>query len=115
GFATTVRSSVTVNVGAAVDVNVTLKLANVSETINVTTEAPLIEATKAQISNVISQEQLDALPSRSRQYLDFALLLPATVDSVSINQQGAGFSLGGSRSSEAALLVDGFYNIDARF
>jgi hypothetical protein len=115
GFSTVTRSSVTVNIGAAIDVNATMRVASMAETVNVTTQAPLIEATKAQISNVISQDQLDSLPSRSRQYLDFALLLPATVDSVSINQQGAGFSLGGSRSSEAALLVDGFYNMDEGF
>ncbi len=115
GFASIVRSPVTVNIGAAVDVNFTMRLATVQETVTVTGDAPLIESTKAEMSSVINQQQLDALPSKSRQYLDFTLLLPATVDSVSINQQGAGFSLGGARSSEAALLVDGFYNMDEGF
>jgi hypothetical protein len=115
GFGTVMRSPVTVNVGRAIDVNVTMTIASVQETVNVTTQAPLIDSTKAQISSVISQEQLEALPSKSRQYLDFTLLLPATVDSVSITQQGAGFSLGGARASEAALLVDGFYNMDEGF
>jgi hypothetical protein len=110
-----VRSQVTVNIGRAVDVNITMRLASVQETVTVTGDAPLIESTKAEMSTVINQEQLAALPSKSRQYLDFTLLLPATVDSVSINQQGAGFSLGGARASEAALLVDGFYNMDEGF
>jgi len=115
GFAPVVQPQVTVNIGTTVDVNLTLQLASLAETINVTSDAPLIESTKAEISSVINQQQLESLPSLNRQYLDFALLLPATVDSVSINQQGAGFSIGGARSSEAALLVDGFYNMDEGF
>lgn len=115
GFASLARPQVMVNIGAAVDVNFAMRLATVEETITVTGEAPLIESTKAEMSSVINQQQLEALPSRSRQYLDLTLLLPATVDSVSINQQGAGFSLGGARSSQAALLVDGFYNMDEGF
>jgi hypothetical protein len=115
GFTSVVHPQVTVNIGAAVDVNLIMRLATVQETVTVTGDAPLIESTKAEMSSVINQEQLEALPSKSRQYLDFTLLLPATVDSVSINQQGAGFSLGGARSSEAALLVDGFYNMDEGF
>ncbi len=115
GFTSVVRPQVMVNIGAAVDVNLAMRLATVEETVTVTGEAPLIESTKAEMSSVINQQQLEALPSRSRQYLDFTLLLPATVDSVSINQQGAGFSLGGARSSQAALLVDGFYNMDEGF
>ena len=115
GFTTVLRSPIVVNVGATIHVNISLSLANVQETVTVTGEVPLIQSSRAEISNVISQEQMEALPSKSRQFLDFTLLLPATVDSVSITSQGAGFSLGGSRSSEAALLVDGFYNMDEGF
>jgi len=115
GFATFQQPQVTVNIGTTIDVNISLKLATLAETVNVTSDAPLVESTKAEISSVINQQQLESLPSLNRQYLDFALLLPATVDSVSINQQGAGFSIGGARSSEAALLVDGFYNMDEGF
>ena len=115
GFGTIVRPQVTVNIGSTIDVNITMAVANVSETVNVTGEAPLLESAKTAVAEVIGQAQLDSLPSLNRQYLDFALLLPAAIDSTSITQQGAGFSLGGARSSEAALLVDGFYNMDEGF
>jgi hypothetical protein len=115
GFNTVLRPQVTVNVGTTIDINISLRLASMAETVNVTSDAPLVESGKSELSNVINQQVLEAVPSLNRQYLDFALLLPATVDSVSINQQGAGFSLGGARSSEAALLVDGFYNMDEGF
>jgi hypothetical protein len=115
GFTAVVRSQVTVNIGTTIDVNFTLRVATLAETVNVTSDAPLVESTKTEISTVIDQKQLDALPSLNRQYLDFALLLPASIDSQSIVFQGAGFSIGGARSSESALLVDGFYNMDEGF
>lgn len=115
GFTIVTHDDVTVNIGTTIDVNFTLKVGGVSDTINVSGDAPLLESTKASIGTVINQQQLTNLPSLNRQYLDFALLLPASVDSASITQQGAGFSIGGSRSSEAALLVDGFYNMDEGF
>jgi hypothetical protein len=114
-FQSVVRSPLTVNIGAIVDVNLTMIVGALTETVTVTGEAPLIQSTKTEMSSVINQEQLETLPSKSRQFLDFTLLLPATVDSVSINQQGAGFSLGGARASTSSLLVDGFYNMDEGF
>jgi len=38
----------------------------------VTGEAPLIESTKTSLSTVVSQAALENLPSKNRQYLDFA-------------------------------------------
>jgi Carboxypeptidase regulatory-like domain len=115
GFATIVRPDVTVNVGSAVDVNLMMKVSTLEETVTVTGEAPLIESTRADLSNVITTEQLESLPSKGRQYLDFTLLLPATVENTSTLAQGAGVNVGGARGKEAALLVDGFYNLDEGF
>lgn len=115
GFATVLRPDVTVNVGSVIDVNLTMNVSAVQETVTVTGEAPIIESTRADLSNVITGEQLDALPSKGRQYLDFTLLLPATVENTSTLAQGAGLNVGGARGKEAALLVDGFYNLDEGF
>lgn len=114
-FTTVLRPEITVNVGSVVDVAFTLKVASVQETVTVTGATPLIESTRAELSNVITAEQLESLPSKARQYLDFALLLPATVENVSTTQQGSGLNIGGARAKEAALLVDGFYNMDEGF
>ncbi len=47
GFATVLRPEVTVNVGSAIDVNLTMKVSTVEETVTVTGEAPIIESTRA--------------------------------------------------------------------
>src|SRR5437867_4911733 len=46
GFGAIVRPQVTVNIGSTIDVNITLSVANVSETVNVTGAAPLLESAK---------------------------------------------------------------------
>jgi hypothetical protein len=115
GFATTMRPDVTVNVGSAVDANAALRLATVEETVTVSGESPLIESTKTEISSVVSQEVLESLPSRSRQYLDYTLLMPATSENTSTSAQGTGLNIGGARAKESSLLVDGFYNLDEGF
>lgn len=114
GFTTVKRPEVTVNIGSVVQVDITLRIATVQETVTVTGAAPLIESTKTDLSSVITQETIDSLPSRNRQYLDFALLLPAATESVT-RQQGTGEVVGGARSKEGSLLVDGFYNLDETF
>jgi hypothetical protein len=115
GFATVLRPEVTVNVGSALDINIPMAVASLAETVTVTGEAPLIESTKTDLSNVVSQEYLESLPSRSRQFLDFTLLMPATSENTSTSAQGTGLNIGGARAKESSLLVDGFYNLDEGF
>jgi hypothetical protein len=113
GFAT-VKREVTVNVGSTVDVDVDMRIAGVAETLTVTGEAPLVQSKKTDLSSVIGEQELEALPSKGRQYLDFAALLPTSTESVT-RFQGTGAVIGGARSKEGTLLVDGFYNLDEMF
>src|SRR5204863_1578344 len=115
GFAAFRRPQLTLNVGAAVDQDVTLRISSAEESVTVTGASPIVESTKTDLSTVISKEQIEALPTRSRNYLDFALLTPGTVENVSTNQQGIGLNIAGARAKEAALLVDGIWNTDESF
>ncbi|MGH9347099.1 MAG: TonB-dependent receptor [Vicinamibacterales bacterium] len=113
GFATVTRPEITVNVGATVDVHLTLGVEALQETVTVTGQAPLVESTRTDLSNVITQEDLESLPSKNREYLDFTLLMPAATESS--QQQGTGAVVGAARAKEGTLLVDGFYNLDEVF
>jgi hypothetical protein len=115
GFGIVERPEVTVNIASTVDIDFTMAVAGLETTVTVTTEAPIVERNKTDLSDVITTQQLETLPSKARQYLDYVLLLPATVENVSTTQQGSGLNIGGSRAKEAALLVDGFYNMDEGF
>jgi hypothetical protein len=115
GFMAFRREQLTLNVGAAADQDITLRVSSVEETITVSGASPIVESAKTALNTVINQEQIDALPTRSRNYLDFALLTPGTVENVSTNQQGIGLNIAGARAKEAALLVDGIWNTDESF
>jgi hypothetical protein len=115
GFAAFFLSSFTLNIGAAANVDVTLKLSSVSETVTVTGASAVVEPAKTDLSTVITKAQIETLPSNNRNYLDFTLLTPATVDNTSTTSQGLGLNVGGARAKEGSLLVDGFWNTDESF
>src|SRR5438034_10538743 len=57
GFAKFMQSELRLNVGAAVDLNITLKVSTVEETMTVTGEAPIVESAKTDLRGVIQQDQ----------------------------------------------------------
>jgi len=78
GFATQEVRDIEITIGLALRRDFSLTLASVSESITVTGEAPVVDTTKAEVSGVVTQQQIEALPINSRQYLSLALLMPGT-------------------------------------
>ena len=62
GFKRFVRSGITVNVSTRLEINVTLEVGGVAETIEVTAEAPLLDTTSASGGRVLDQKNLINLP-----------------------------------------------------
>ncbi len=62
GFKRLVRSGITVNVSARLEINLSLEIGAVAETVQVTAEAPLLETTTASGGRVLDQQQLINLP-----------------------------------------------------
>src|SRR5438132_5104729 len=115
GFSKFVQSELTLNVGAAVDLNITLRVSAVGETMTVTGEAPIIESAKTDLRGVIHQDQIENLPTVDRNYLNYALLTPGVNYDVRTAGHGFGLKIAGARDMEGALLVDGFWNTDESF
>jgi hypothetical protein len=112
GFTPVTLADMTANVGAALDVNLTMKISGIAENIVVSGEAPIVESAQTDVSTRITQEQIETLPANSRNYLDFALITPTVVENFSTTAQGVGLNVGGARAKEGSLLVDGFWNTD---
>src|SRR5206468_944487 len=93
--------------------NVRLKVAAVGEVITVTTEAPTVEATRTEISNVVDARQIENLPVSGRLFTDFALLTPGVASGrTSLGTTFTEFeitqiSFGGMRSFSNEISVDG--------
>src|SRR5262249_17327597 len=66
--------SVVLTVGGAGVMDLTLQVGDVTEAINVGVGEPLIETTKAEISRVVDQRSIEALPNIGRNFVDFVKL-----------------------------------------
>src|ERR1700757_409047 len=113
GFANYTQTGIVLTVGQTRTLNVPLKVASAGETIVVTTEAPTIEPTRSEISQVVSAQQVDSLPISNRVFTDFALLTPGVASSrTSLGTTFTEFevtqiSFGGMRSFSNMITVDG--------
>ncbi len=77
GFSTLIQTEVKIDVASTRDIDATLQVASVEESITVTNEAPLI-ANEPSIGTVVSQEELENLPLNGRQFANLAVLAPGT-------------------------------------
>lgn len=62
GFKKSVRSGITLNVSARLEINMILELGGVAETVEVTADAPLLETTTASGGRVLDNRQIVNLP-----------------------------------------------------
>jgi len=113
GFANYKQTGIVLTVGQTATLNLKLQVASQGETVVVTTEAPMIEPTRSEISQVVSTEQVESLPISNRVFTDFALLTPGVATSrTSLGTTFTEFevtqiSFGGMRSFSNEITVDG--------
>lgn len=79
GFAPYTNESVVVEVGRSTTLDVGLSLQGVTGTVQVTSEAPVINTSQQDFSTNVNQVSLDNLPSNGRRWSNLAILTPGTV------------------------------------
>lgn len=113
GFAKFTQTGIVLTVGQTATIDVTLKIASVGETVLVTGEAPPVEPTRSETSQVIDTVQIQGLPTNGRQFVDFALLTPGvatgrtSIQSTFTEAEVTRISFGGMRDLSNAVTVDG--------
>jgi hypothetical protein len=118
GFATILRKGVELTVGQSATIDVTLKIATTAEQVIVTTEAPVIEPSKTEISQVIGTQEINSLPISGRLFTDFALLTPGvatgrtSLQSTITEFEVTRVSFGGMRDLSNLVTVDGADNVN---
>jgi hypothetical protein len=118
GFATSIRKGVELTVGQSATIDVTLKIATAAEQVIVSTEAPIIEPSKTEISQVIGTQEINSLPISGRLFTDFALLTPGvatgrtSLQSTITEFEVTRVSFGGMRDLSNLVTVDGADNIN---
>ena len=78
GFRKAVSRDVRVNVDNAARVDIALQVGNVSEQVEVSAAAPLLQSDRADVATTLTSKQLIDLPSFNRNFQSYELLLPGT-------------------------------------
>ena len=117
GFATQVRSGMTLNVGEELLLNLTMKVGRVNESVRVTTEAPTVDLANATLGGVTDANTIEAIPLNGRSWTDLAALEPGVhfvQDQPPINAPdrvkrglGAQLTVSGGRPQQNNYLLDG--------
>ena len=121
GFRSVVRSSVQVQVAQTATVNFELEVGAVTETIDVTDTAPLLDTGTAAMGGVVTSDQVDNLPMKGRNSMAFMLLVPgvrvtrATTNQAVLESHYQFFSVNGSRPGQNQFMLDGANNTNVGF
>jgi hypothetical protein len=105
GFASITITDITVNIGASLDLDITLPVKGQATTVTVTAAANgPIDTTTAGINQVINEKNLEGLPLSGRDYRDLAQLSSSA--EVVPGLRG-GIRFGGQISDYSGLVIDG--------
>src|SRR5262245_3663121 len=120
GFSKYEQTGVVLQVGASPVINITLKVGTISETVQVSAGAMLIEARSTAVGTVVSEEQMVGLPLDGRQPSQLVLLSGAAVNNNTNGLIGSqrqypsavAISVAGGTGNSTIYLVDGAFNND---
>jgi carboxypeptidase family protein/TonB-dependent receptor-like protein len=118
GFATEVRTGITLTVGTLQVLNLTMRVGQVTEKVQVTGEAPTVQLATSSLSAIVDSTTVRELPLNGRSWTDLAALQPGVV---SIQTQptfatgpdrgdrgfGAQITVAGARPQENNYRLDG--------
>ncbi len=108
GFKAAERPNVTIEVATDIRADFTLQPGNVSETITVSGEIPLLNTSSSTLGGTLSNEEINDLPLNGRNYENLLQLRPGVM-----RYPGGGFSTtstDGLRAEDNAYFIEGLFN-----
>jgi hypothetical protein len=113
GFSTEVQKGVTLTVGAQQVLDFTMRVGQMSQMVEVTTEAPTVELTSSELGATVNSTTVRELPLNGRSWTDLANLQPGVVVATSHANQdvnrgyGSQLSISGARPQQNNYRLDG--------
>jgi hypothetical protein len=115
GFKHFVRLAITVEVQQSAHVDAALQVGEVSQTVEVTSEVPLLQAETSSLGTVVDQREANELPLNGRNIYNLATITPSVIPQG--NTEGsvvgknpfdfANYQIGGAFANEGAEYLDG--------
>jgi hypothetical protein len=115
-FQAQVANDVALTIGQIAQLNVSLKIGQRTETVEVNVDVALVETERTHQANTLEQEFVRNLPIDRRDYLSFSLLAPGVVDSKAMADNAdfrvvqtptSGLSFNGSNGRGNSVTIDG--------
>src|SRR5438876_1770095 len=111
GFTKLMQKDVQLTVGARLNLTLAMAVAGQSQSVTVTSETPIVETTRSQVSSSVNDVAIQNLPTNGRNFINFALLTPG----VTLDIRGGDISFAGQRGTLNSLLLDGLDNNNTFF
>jgi len=119
-FKTTKVTGVRVDVQQTVRTDIAMQVGSTSESVNVTSEVPLLKTDTSDVGSVISETQVVELPLNGRSFLQLATLVPGTISVVNganstdgvLPVFGGGIQTNGADTNGNLIMLDGIENQD---
>ena len=103
---------VRLEVGATVTLDLSLEVGALTETVTVTTEAPLVDITSTQVGGNVSLSEITDLPSLTRNFTGLIALLPGVVYNAAGDGNSDSVTINGQHGSGVVFMMDGGSNND---
>ena len=116
GFAAIREENLKLEVQQAVRLDFTLKVGALTETIDISARAPVLDSESATLGQVIESRQVTELPLLGRNPYALAMLVPGVRPSIGVNQlpvdqiSSVSFAINGQRATGNEFLLDGAPN-----
>lgn len=120
GFERSIQTGLTLTVGQNLRVDVTVKVGAITQEVNVTAQAPLVDTTSGTVSSLVDDNRIVDLPLNGRNVMGLAGLVPGVLnvsapESLSSARGGPTMDTNGGRQNMNLYTFDGaFYNNPSR-
>ena len=114
-FKRAIYPDVSVAVNTTVRTDLQLELGDLNQSIEVTTEPPLVQTDTSTVEHGVQDREIHQLPLNERNFLAFTLLVPGSqlpADGSQSASNGASVSVNGAREQSNNFLLDGVDNND---
>ncbi len=110
GFKTLVRENIVLRVGQQTDLDLPLEVGEISQKVEVTGEAPLLNTVSGALGTEVTGQYMINMPLEGRDYSGLVFLAPGTTEvsgAHGVSLGGTGFSSNGQRYATAEFRLDG--------
>ncbi len=111
GFAPQTRRNIEVAVNRQTTLDISMAVAGVTEAVTVSGASPIVDVSRSDVTQTVTQRTIDALPLNGRNFTDLVALVPGAKPDPTLTST-TNVEIFGERASAVSYLVDGAENND---